>query len=40
MEHEEEEFLEACYQGDVKSVQNCLNNKTKYPLDPKKCLTD
>ena len=40
MEREQEEFLEACYQGEVKQVRECIKNKSKHPLDPRRCLTD
>lgn len=39
-EREEEEYLEACYQGDVKKVKECVANKSKHPLDPRRCCND
>jgi ankyrin repeat protein len=40
LEREEEEYLEACYQGDVKKIKDVISNKTKHPVDPKKCVND
>lgn len=39
-EREEEEYLEACYQGEVKRVKECVSNKSKHPLDPRRCVND
>ena len=40
MEREEEEYLEACYQGEIKKIKECIANKSKHPLDPKTCIND
>ena len=40
LEREEEEYLDACFQGDVKRIEACIHHKTKHPLDPKKCCND
>lgn len=40
MEKEEEEFLEACYQGDVKRVKQGVINRNRHPIDPPRALTD
>ena len=37
---EEEDFLEACYQGNVKTVKKVLGSQNKHPIDIKKALTD
>ena len=37
---EEEEFLEACYQGEIKAVKKVLSSQNKHPIDIKKALTD
>jgi hypothetical protein len=40
LEKEEEEFLEACYQGDVRRVRQGVSNQNKHPIDPRRALTD
>ena len=39
IEKEEEEFLEACYQGNIKNVKKVVESKGKHPIDPTKVVT-
>ena len=39
-ERQEEEYLEACYQGEIRTIKSVIQNKTKYPLDPRKVVND
>lgn len=40
LQKEEEQFLEACYQGDVKRVKRGVANQNLHPIDPRRAFTD